>query len=53
MMTGNQNKSNSQLLPVAESLAVSGTEEMITCLLRDSFPSYVGKTAGKQVNSHK
>lgn len=53
MMPGNQNKSNSQLLPVAESSAVSGTEEMIACLSRDCFPSCVGTTTGKQVNSHK
>lgn len=53
MMTSNQNKSNSQLLPVDESSAVSGTEEMIACLLRDSFPPCVGTRAGKQVNSHK
>ena len=53
MMTGNQNKSNSQLLPVAESWAVSGTEEIIACLSRDSFPSCVGTTEGKQVISHK
>lgn len=53
MMPGNQNKSNSQLLPVAESSAVSGTTEMIPCLSRDCFPSCVGATAGKQVNSQK
>lgn len=53
MTPGNQNKSNSQLLPVPESSAVSGTEEMIPCLSRDCFPSCVGTTAGKQVSSHK
>lgn len=53
MMPGNQNKSNSQLLPVAESSAVSGTEEMMPCLSQGCFPSCVGTTAGTQVSSHK
>lgn len=53
MTTGNWNKSNSPLLPVAESLAVSVTEEMIVCLSWEILPSCVGATVSKEVSSHQ